>query len=183
MKRLFLVPAVVLIASSAFAQSSCVTTPVNITGNRVTLTSSGAKSVSDNQTYIYYERNCHRRHHHNDAVPMAATLDEYSSKPLLLTDDKTVRAVPESYNVSLSTPESNVAVCPDSTLNLNADINVERVASYTGNYPDNTTDRTYKKVSKRDYMMARRKMYKIERKEARVMRKAHTDVDVRSNNV
>ncbi len=182
MKRLFLIPVALLFASSAFAQSRCITTPVSVTGNRVTLTSSGAKSVTNNETYVYYERNCHRRRHHSQTIPTAtASMDAYSSKPLLLNSVKNVRAIPESYNVSLSTPQSNVAVCHDSTLNLTADINMERVASYTGNYPDSHTDKEYKKVSKRDYKMARRKMAKIERKEARVARKSHSDVDVRSN--
>jgi len=182
MKRLILISASFLIVSAAFAQSRrCVTTSANVTGDQATITSSGAKSVTENETYIYYERRHHRRHEQANTV--AAIPDKYPSQPLMLNSSKSVKAMSEAYNVSLSTPESNVSVCPDSTLNLSANINVEKVSSYTGNYPNSMNDnKEYKKVPKKDYKMAMRKKRQIERKEAKIVRKTHTYVDVKSNN-
>lgn len=181
MKQLILISASFILGSAAFAQNKCVNAPLNVTGNQVTLTSSGAKSVTKQATYVYYDR---RRHHrkHDRSYPVAGINVKYPSNPVMLNQGKEVKAVPETYNVSLNTPESNVSVCPDSTLNLNANINVEKVSSYTGNYPDYRDDKTYKQVSKRNYKMAMRKKRKIERKEEKVARKAGAPVDVRSAN-
>ena len=84
--------------------------------------------------------------------------------------------------MSLSTPESNVNVCPDSSLALNANINVEKASSYTGNYPGSGDHKVYKRVSKHTYKLAMRKKRQIERKERQIARKSHTGVDVKSNN-
>ncbi len=181
MKQLILISASLVLASSAFAQSKCVTAPVQVSGEQVSITTSGAKSVTKKQTYIYYDRKHHNKH--DQAYPVAAIGAKYPSDPLLMTSGKTVKAVPESYNVSLSTPQSNTTICPDTTNMVNATINLEKVSSYTGNYPDYTDDKVYKQVSKREYKMANRKMRKIHRKEEKVARKAGTDVSVRSDNV
>lgn len=182
MKRLILISASLVIASSAFAQSKqrCVTAPVSVNGDKVTLTSSGSKSTTKKQVYVYYDRKHHKKH--DQAYPVAAISDKYPSDPLLMTSDKTVKALPETYNVSLSTPQPNVSVCPDTALNVTANINLEKVSSYTGNYPDYTDDKVYKKVSKRDYKVAARKMRKIHRKEEKVARKSGvSSVTVRSD--
>lgn len=181
MKRLILISASLVLASSAFAQSKCVSAPVQVSGEQVSITTSGAKSVTKKQTYIYYDR---KHHHKNDqAYPVAAIGVKYPSEPLMMTSRKDAKAVPETYNVSLTTPQSNATICPDTTNMVNANINLEKVSSYTGNYPDYTDDKVYKQVSKREYKMAERKMRKIHRKEEKVARRAGTGVSVRSDNV
>ena len=178
MKRLFLISASVLLASSAIAQSSCVAGQVNLTANQVTITSSGDKRVTNEQQYIYYCRRHHKKHDHEYSV--AGIKDKWPSRPLLLNADKKVVALPETYNVTLNTP-GNVAICPDSAANVDATINVEKVASYTGNYPGGTTDNAnYKKVSKHHYKVAARKMRKIKRNEEKVARKTGNTVEAHS---
>ena len=179
MKRLILISASIFFASASFAQSRCITAPVNITGNQVTLTSSGNKSITSDQTYIYYSRR-HPRRRHKDYI-IAGINDKYPSAPILLSANKKVMAMPETYNVTLNTPQSTVSVCPDSTVNVAANINVEKVSAYTGNYPGSTGDnKTYKKVSKHDYKMVARKMRKIRRNEERVARKSGMAVEAAS---
>jgi len=180
MKRLFLISASALLVSSAFAQSQqCVTGQVNVTGNQVTITSSGAKSVTKEEQYIYYCRKHHKKHDQEYAV--AGIKDKWPSHPLLMNEKKDVSAVPESYSVSLSTP-GNVSICPDSAANVNATINVEKISSYTGNYPGAVTDNaSYKRVSKHHYKVAARKMRKIKRNEERVARKTGNRVEARSD--
>ncbi len=180
MKRFFLFSATLLIGSAAFAQSKCVTAPVSITGNQVTLTSSGNKSVTNDEAYIYYSRKHHKKH--EGMYTTSAINDKNPSRPMLLNSGTRVSALPESYNVSISTPQSNMAVCPDSVANLAVSINLEKESSYTGNYPNSSSDsKTYKKVTKRHYKMAARKMCKIKRNEAKIARKTGTTVEARSD--
>ncbi|MDR3680361.1 MAG: hypothetical protein P4L41_10385 [Flavipsychrobacter sp.] len=180
MKRLIVISATFLATSSAFAQSRCVTAPINMTGSQVTLTSSGSKSVTKEQVYVYYSRRHHRRH--DQEYPVSGISDRYPSMPILLRSEKDVKALPEAYNVTITTPQSNVAVCPDSTLNLAANINVEKVSSYTGNYPGTNSDnKVYNKVSKREYKMIARKMRKIKRNEDKIARRSGLTVEARSN--
>ena len=183
MKRFFLISATFLVGSSAFAQSTakCVTAPVTVSGNQVTITSSGNKTVANTQMYVYYSRRHHKMH--DQAFPIAAISDKYPSNPLLLSSGVLVNTVPESYSLSLSTPQSNVAVCPDSAMNVEATINLEKVSSYTGNYPGTSSDnKTYKRVTKHEYKVAARKMRKIRRNEAKVARRTGTTVEARSAN-
>jgi hypothetical protein len=92
--------------------------------------------------------------------------------------DKDMDVVPETYTITLSSPESSVTACPDSTLNLTANINVEKTSTYTGNYP-NDDHKVYKEVSKRHYRMIARKMRKAERKADKIARRTGTPVEVK----
>lgn len=179
MKPLFLISASVLLASSAFAQSRCVNAPVSVKGNQVTVTSSGASSVTNKQAFVYYERK--RHHKHEKANSVAGITHKWPSKPVMLNTERDVKAVPESYNVSLATPQGTAAVCPDTTNEVAANLSVEKMATYTGNYPDYRDDRMYKQVSKRDYKMAARKKRKIEKKEMKIARRSGTSVTVKSD--
>jgi len=179
MKRLFLISASILLVSTTFAQTQCVSGQVNVTANQVTITSSGDKSVTNETQYIYYCRRHHKKHDQEYAV--AGIKDKWPSHPLLLNANKKVSAVPESYNVTLSTP-GNVSVCPDSAANVAVTVNVEKVSSYTGNYPGTTADdASYKKVSKHHYKVAARKMRKIERNEEKVAKRTGNTVEAHSN--
>jgi len=180
MKRLILISASLLLASSAFAQSQCVTGQVNVMASQATITSSGNKNVTNGKEYVYYCRRHHKKHEKEYTV--AGIKDRWPSRPLLLDAEKTVTAAPESYNVTLSTP-GNVSVCPDSAANVNATINVEKVSSFTGNYPVTTDNASYKKVSKHHYKVAARKMRKVERNEQKVARKTGTTVEAHSTRV
>src|ERR1700761_4579933 len=102
MKRLFLISASLTIASASFAQSGCVTAPVNISGSQLTLTSSGDKSVTNNEVLIYYSRKHPKRHWQENTI--ASISDKYHSVPVMLSTEKSVSATPETYNVTLSTP-------------------------------------------------------------------------------
>ncbi len=178
MKRIFLISASALLVSSAFAQAPCVSGQVNLTANQVTITSSGDKSVNNEKQYIYYSRRHHKKHEHEYAV--AGISDKWPSRPLLLNASTKVVALPETYSVNLSAPGS-VTVCPDSTANVAATIAVEKVSSFTGNYPAGATDNSsYKKVSKHHYKVAVRKMRKIKRNEERVARKTGHAVEAHS---
>ena len=178
MKRLLLIPASFIIATSAMAQSKCVTAPVSITGTPVTITSSGDKSITNDKVYIYYARK-HAKKHEAYNLPVA---DQHPSMPLRMSNEKVVQAVPETYNVSLTTPQSNVAVCPDSALNVAANIDLEKVSSYTGNYPGSNGDKNeYKKVTRHQYKMAARKMRKVKRNEEKIARKTGMSVEARSD--
>lgn len=179
MKPLFLISASLLLASSAFAQTRCVNAPVSVKGNQVTVTSSGASSVTNKQAFVYYERKHHRKHEKANSV--AGITHKWPSKPVMLNSEKEVKAVPESYSVSVSTPQNTASVCPDTTNEVAANLNVEKMATYTGNYPDYRDDRTYKQVTKRQYKMAARKKVKIEKKEMKIARKSGTSVTVRSD--
>jgi hypothetical protein len=177
MKRLFLISASLIIASSAFGQK-CVTAPVSISGGQTSITTTGAKSVTKEKQYVYFERK-HRRHeapYRKDGID-----NNYPSTPLFLSSEKQVNPVAETYNVSLSTPESNVSVCPDSAFQLTANINVEKVSSYTGNYPDYTDNKMYKRISKHHYKMAERKLRKIKRDERKVQDLSGQSVDIRTD--
>ena len=184
MKRLILIFASFAATSLAFAQSAqtqCVNTAVNLKGDQLTLTTSGARSATWKHGYVYYEK---KRHRKNDSVfTLQGVAAESPSKPLLLNSSLDVTPVPERYNVSVSLPEQSMTACPDSLSTVAAILNVERVASYTGNYPANKTAQNYRKVSKRDYKMAMRKKRKIERKEEKIARRAEVNVEVRSTEV
>lgn len=168
MKRLILITACFAATSAAFAQPGCVKTAVNLTGNQATLTTSGAKSTTTHESFVYYEK---KRPKKNESK---------RAEPLLLNDTRDVNAVPEKYAVSVTTPERNMTACNDSLMNVNATLSVERVASYTGNYPTVKRDDTYTKVSKRDYKVSMRKKRKIEKKEEKIARRADVNVEVKS---
>ena len=142
---------------------------------QINLSNSGSKVSTKEQVYVYYERKHHRKHDQPYAV--AGISDKYPSNPIMISNTKNEDIVPETYNVTLSSPATTVSACPDSTLNLTANINVEKASSYTGNYP-NKDHKEYKKVSKREYRMIARRMRRIERKENKIARKTGVPVDV-----
>ncbi len=181
MKRLILITASIAATAGAFAQQQCVKTAVNLSGNQMNLTTSGAKSTTSRPAFIYYERKRHRKHDETYTIPGVAA--QFPSEPVLLSTSQDVTPVPEKYNVSVTLPQNNMTACADSTMNLEGVLAVERVASYTGNYPANRVTPYYHKVSKRDYKMAVRKKRKIERKEAKIARRTEVNVEVKSPRV
>ncbi len=179
MKRLILITACFTATAGAFAQPGCVKTAVNLTGNQTTLTTSGASSSTTNESFVYYEKKRPKKQKGDCSIPGVAY--QYPSDPLLLNDTRDVKAVPENYTVRISTPEQNMTACADSTMNVNTMLNVERVGSYTGNYPKMEKRATYSKISKRDYKVSMRKKRKIEKKEEKIARRADVTVEVKSD--
>jgi len=147
-------------------KTACINVPVNLSGDmkEVTLNSSGQKVTTTDDVYVYYHR---KRHRHATEHPIAEISDPYPSKPLLVSATQDVQTVPESYKVTVNPTENSVTVCPDSTLNLTANINVEKTSEYGGYYPSKDK-KEYKQISKRKYKRTARKMRKIDRKEAKV---------------
>ena len=178
MKQFILFSACVAATLCASAQERCVNTVVNLTGDQMTLTTSGAKITTQQQNFIYYERGRHRKHEETFSLPGVAA--DNPSKPLLLSTRQDVAAVPEKYNVSVTTPQNNLTACNDSESHLATMLNMERVAAYTGNYPDTKTEAHYNRVSKHHYKMAARKLRKIEHKEEQIARRSHVNVGVES---
>ncbi len=178
MKRLVLISACLAAASFTFAQQQCVKTAVSLSGDKVTLTTSGAKSETARQNFVYYEKKRLRKH--DSAITLPGVAAQYPSEPLMLSDEKDVKPVPEKYNVSVGLPQRSMEACPDSSVTLSTSLNVERVSDFTGNYPGSTTEPSYTKVTKHQYKMAARKKRKIERKEEKIARKAEVNVEVRS---
>jgi len=153
-------------------RTACINVPVNVTGD-MTLNSSGQTATTTDKVYIYYAM---RRHHrHGTPHPIAEIPDAYPSRPLLLSTTKDVQMVPETYKLTVNTPDNTVTVCPDSTLTLPATINVEKTSEYSGYYPSAKTE--YKKVSKRVYRRTERKMRRAKRLERRVARITGVHVD------
>lgn len=179
MKQLILISACIAASLCATAQERCVKTVVNMKGDQMTLTTSGAKKTTLQQNFIYYERKRHRKHDETYAIPGVAASNN-PSKPLLLSTQRDVAPVPEKYKVAVSAAENNITACNDSEANLATNLNVERVNSYTGNYPGTSVDPCYEEVSKHKYKMAAKKIRKIERKEEKIARRAEVNVGVKS---
>ena|GEM_PF-3407757 len=156
-------------------RTACISTPVTLTpgSNEITLNTAGQKVKSTDDVFVYYHRRKHKKHQEMNVIPGVA--DDNPSAPLLLRADNSVDVVPETYRVSLSTPENTVTVCPDSTLNITANVNVEKTSEYTGNYPGKDK-KEYKLVSKHVYKKSARKMRKVERKETKVARMTGVEV-------
>ena len=155
--------------------TACLNVPLNLTGStkEVTLESGGTKTTTQG-TYVYYHR---RRHMKQTLAPDFADIpDQNPSYPILLNTTKTVEAVPQSYTINLSTPDNNVTVCQDSTLNLTANIDVEKTSEYSGYYPAKSVKK-YKEVSRHEYKKIARKMRKAKRKEEKVARLSHLEVN------
>ena len=160
--------------STQTKKTACINVPVNLTNGskEVTLENSATKTTKED-VYVYY----HKKHRKHPLAPEFAGLsDPTASTPVLLNTKKNVEGVPQTYRVSLSTPDNNVQVCEDKPLDLTANINVERTSEYTGYYPT-TAKRQYKEVSKHVYRKTARKMRKSERKEAKVARMTHLEVE------
>jgi hypothetical protein len=159
--------------------SACITVPVSVTPdmNQVSLPASGTKVTTSNETYVYYSRKRHMKH--DAAYPVAGIGDKYPSKPLRISAATSEQIVPETYTVNATGAQTSVYACTDKTLNLTANIDLEKTSSYTGNYPK-SDNKTYKKVSKRHYKMIARRTRRIERKENKIARKTGVPVDVRT---
>ena len=152
-------------------RTACISNvPVELNGDlkEVTINNTGQKTTTTDNVYVYYEKKRHKKHDVQYAV--AEIKDPYPSRPLLLGTTSDLDLVPETYKVSVNTPNTTVNVCPDARLSITANISVEKTSQYTGYYPSKSKNE-YKKVSKRTYKMAARKMRKARRKEARVARK------------
>jgi len=163
---------------NAVKSTACVNVPVNVTPDvsQINLPNSGTIVTNKTETFVYYSRKHHRRH--EAAYPISGISDKYPSRLIKIDAEKDMSVLPQNYSVSLNSPQDNtVTACPDSTLNLIAGINVEKVSSYTGYYPDHN-NKKYKKVSKRTYKMVARSMRRIHRKEDKIARKTHVPVDV-----
>ena len=149
-------------------RSACITAPVNITSEpkELTLTANGQTTTTNDNVYVYYHRKRHKRK--EAAYAVADVPDAYPSAPLLLNSNTKVTPVPETYKLSVNSTNANITVCPDSTANVAANINVEKTSEYTGYYP--SAKKEYKRVSKHIYKKSERKMRKAKRKEEKVAR-------------
>ncbi|MCD6013581.1 MAG: hypothetical protein K0Q79_3443 [Flavipsychrobacter sp.] len=153
----------------ATAQTTpCFNVPVTLTGTtkEITVGGNGATKTTTEATYVYYKM----KNRDRALAPEFADLrDPNASTPLLLSSSKTVESVAQTYRVSLATPsdQHNMVVCEDKSLDLTADINVEKVGAYSGFYPSASKNK-YKEVSKCVYKKVARKMRKAERKEEKV---------------
>ena len=154
-----------------------ITVPVSVKPdmNQVSLPASGTKVTTTNETFVYYSRKHHKKH--DAAYPVAAIGDKYPSRPVKINAATDETVTPENYTVTLSGVQKAVYACTNQTLDLAANINVEKTTAYTGNYPA-SDNKTYVKVSKRHYKMIARRMKRIERKENKIARKTGVRVDV-----
>lgn len=159
-------------------RTACIKVPVNVKPDvsQITLPASGSKVTTDNRTFVYYNRKRHKKD--DQAFPIAGVNAEYPSEPMQVIMTKDMQIRPETYSVSLNSRTDNVTACADRTLDLTANVNVEKTATYTGNYP--TDDRnTYVEVSKRDYKMIARKMRHAERKANKIAKRTGEPVVVK----
>jgi hypothetical protein len=162
------------------ASTACIDVPVQVKPDvtQINLPASGSEVTTTNQEFVYYARK-HRRKH-DATYALNGVSDKYPSKPLKVNSTKDQTVMPENYTVSLSSPQNTISACQDVTLNLTANINVDKSSTYTGNYPKNDNS-TYKRVSKHTYKMAARKMRKSERKANRIAKKTGEHVDIKTN--
>ena len=156
------------------AGTACVTAPVNVTSQPVEITANGQQTQVTDRVFVYYH--VKRMHKHRVNYTNSEIADNHPSKPLLLSTTTKSELVPETYKVTVNTQDQNITVCPDSTANVAANINVEKESTYTGYYP-NKTENKYNKITKREYKRAERKMRKAERKEEKVARITSTPVE------
>ena len=157
-------------------KTACLDVPVTLTADTKEVTLDGGTPVTTtDKVYVYYHR---RKQAKRPLSPDFSDVpDRQASNPVLLSVTKNVQTLPQSYKVTVNTTDDNVRVCPDSTLSIPANISVEKVSEYTGNYPA-TAKKNYKEVSKRAYKRIARKMRKAERKENKVARLTGVPVDV-----
>ena len=161
--------------------TACVNVPVNISPDmkQVNLPNSGTVVTDKTETYVYYSRKHHRRS--EKAYPVTGISDKYPSYLIKIDAEKNMNVMPQTYSVSLNSQQNNtVTACAGTTLDITANVNLERVSSYTGNYP-NQDNKTYKKVHKRTYKMIVRRMRRIHRKEDKIARRTGVPVDVSTN--
>jgi len=158
------------------ARTACVNVPVEVKPDmdKLSLPVSGSKVTTANKTYIYYTRKHHRKS--DDAYPVAGLNEEYPSDPLQV-NEKMLRSIrPETYSVSVNNSRNDVTACMNRTLDLTANVNVEKTSTYTGNYPQNGS--TYVRVCKHHYKMISRKMHAAQRKADKIARRTGQHVEV-----
>ena len=151
--------------------TACVNAAIKVDAQPVTITANGQQNQVTEKTFVYYHEKGHRKHVYTNAE----INDNRPSRPLLLSTNVKEDLVPQTYNVTVTGQNQNQTVCSDSTVNVEANINVEKTSSYSGYY--NSTKNSYTRVSKRVYMKAGRKMRKAERKEEKVARMTKTTVE------
>ena len=152
---------------SGVMKTACLNVPVTLTADTKEVTLEGAPpSTTTDKVYVYYHRNHRKR---SLAPEFADVPDPTASNPVLLSTTKDMKAVPQSYKVTVNTTQDRIKVCPDLMVSIPANINVEKESEYTGYYPA-AAKSTYKLVSRKVYRKTARKMRKAERKEARVAR-------------
>jgi hypothetical protein len=142
-------------------KTACLDVPISLTGDNKEITlNTNTSSVTDN-TFIYYHRKKHRKIAGivNKDIP-----DSNPSVPLLVNTKNRFDAGPQTFRVTVSTPDDHIKVCQDQTALVPANIDVERVSQYTGLYPK----KNYKLVSKRVYNRTARKLRKAKRKEDKI---------------
>jgi hypothetical protein len=160
-------------------RTACISVPVNVTPDmkQVNLPASGSEVTTTDKVYVYYAK---KRHNKDDqAYPVAGVEDKYISKPIQVNSMRNSDVVPETYTVSLSSRANDVTACTDKTLDLTANVNVEKTSTYTGNYPKDD-HKVYKKVSKHQYKVIARKMRKAQKKADKIARRTETSVEVRT---
>ncbi len=160
------------------ARTACINVPVDVKPdvNQITLPASGSKVTTENKTYVYYARKRHKKD--DQAFPVAGLNAEYPSEPLEVRMDKNMSIRPETYTVSVGNASNDVTACLNRTVELTANVNVEKTSTYTGDYPNNT-HANYQEVSKRHYKMIARKMRNAERKANKIARRTGQPVVVK----
>ncbi len=144
-------------------KTACLNVPVTLTGDPKEVTVADAVTSTDN-VYIYY----HKKHHRHMAANTNGDIpDAYPSSPLLLNSTNRVESNPETYKVTVTTPDDHLRVCQGQEANIPTSIDVEKESQYGGYYPG-SGKKSYKEVSKRVYRRTARKMRKAKRKEDQI---------------
>lgn len=148
--------------------------PLNLNSRSKDITlECGATKTTTGTTYVYYHKNKYRSR--ALAPEYAALTDPRASTPVLLNTTKKVEPVPQTYTVTVNTPDNNVRVYEDRPLEVTTNINVERTSDYTGYYTT-STNKQYKEVSRRVYNKSERKMRHALRKEEKIARMTEVPV-------
>jgi hypothetical protein len=160
-------------------RTACLTVPLTINSQPQEVTVNNTTTTTSNKIFVYYheKRRKHRRNetwNANGQIP-----DSHPSRPLLLSTVDKANVTPETYKISVTSPDDHLKVCQDQQAQVSATINVEKSSEYTGNYMSaSNNNNEYRRVSKRMYRRAERKMRRIERKERRIDRLTHVQVNV-----
>jgi hypothetical protein len=139
--------------------------PINMSADTkdITVTSPDSR-VSTAKTYIYYER----AKREQDLSPEFSDLkNPLASNPVLLNTTKKMEPVQQTYRISVSPSREFVNVYEDQSLDVPANINVEKTSEYTGYYPAVAAN-NYKQVSRWTYLKSARKMRHALRKEEKI---------------
>jgi hypothetical protein len=97
------------------------------------------------KTYVYYKKDgCGCR----DCDDMGVAYDR--SKPLLIKEEDIAVQVPQTYTIT-TTGTGTATVCKGKTMDVRADISVEKESTYLGYSSKPAVTKVYKEVTKRDY--------------------------------